>query len=105
MTSTCDSNSFRRRLKCLPAECKPATDLCESLRAPDDNFGLYVWLGFPPPTPGTTMRADLGMLFSDPSGSRTIRRRYLHSAETAIVDDVPSEVRLAPQRWGEVTWS
>jgi len=48
--------------------------------------------------------ADLGVLFSDPSGSRTIRRRYLHNAETALVDDVPSEVRLTPQRWGELAW-
>jgi hypothetical protein len=46
----------------------------------------------------------VGVLFSDPSGSRTIRRRYLHNAETAIVDDVPSEVRLTPQRWGVLTW-
>jgi hypothetical protein len=61
-------------------------------------------LGLTPPTPGATMRADLGVLFSDPSGSRTIRRRYLHNAETAIVDDVPSEVRLTPQRWGEIIW-
>ena len=61
-------------------------------------------LGLAPPPAGATMRADLGVLFSDPSGSRTIRRRYLHNAETAIVDDVPSEVRLTPQRWGVLTW-
>jgi hypothetical protein len=50
------------------------------------------------------MRADLAMLFSEPSGSRTIRRRYLHNAETALVGDVTSEVRLTPQRWGELAW-
>jgi hypothetical protein len=59
-------------------------------------------LGMKPPAKGEQLRGDMGVLFSDPSGSRTIRRRYLFNTETAIVDDVPSEVRLAPQRWGGI---
>lgn len=59
-------------------------------------------LGIDPPAAGTVMRGDLGILFSDPSGARTIRRVYIFNRETSIVDDVPSEVRLAPKSWGEV---
>ncbi len=59
-------------------------------------------LGMAPPETGQELRGDLGILFSDPSGARTIRRRYLFNAETAIVDDIPSEVRLNPTRWGKV---
>ncbi len=57
-------------------------------------------IGMAAPTSGDTLRADLGVLLSDPSGSRTIRRRYLFNTETGIVDDIPSEVRLRPQHWG-----
>lgn len=62
-------------------------------------------LGLAPPTGGDTLRGDVGILFSDPSGTKTIRRRYLFNAETGIVDDVPSEVRLAPQRWGGIRFA
>lgn len=59
-------------------------------------------IGLAPPAAGEALRGDMGVLFSDPSGARTIRRRYLFNHETGIVDDIPSEARLTPQRWGRV---
>lgn len=59
-------------------------------------------LGMTPPALGEELRGDMGILFSDADGTRTVRRRYLFNRETSIVDDIPSEVRLAPQRWGDV---
>ena len=57
--------------------------------------------GMEPPGEAS-LRGDLGVLFSDDSGARTVRRRYLFNLNTNIVDDIPSEVRLRPQDWGEV---
>jgi DNA-binding beta-propeller fold protein YncE len=59
-------------------------------------------LGVAPPAAGATLRGDMGILFSDQSGTRTIRRLYLFNTETAVVDDIPSEVRLRPQFWAPV---
>jgi hypothetical protein len=51
------------------------------------------------PQPGTLLRGDVGVLFSDPGGSRTVLRAYYANRRTAIVNDIPSEARLEPQRW------
>ena len=51
------------------------------------------------PQPGTLLRGDLGVLFSDPGGSRTVLRAYYANRQTAIVNDIPSEARLEPQHW------
>jgi len=59
-------------------------------------------LGLTPPGAGSSMRGDMGILFSDPSGMRTIRRCYMFNKETSIVDDVPSEVRLNQKAWSAV---
>jgi hypothetical protein len=58
-------------------------------------------LGYPP-APGASLRGDLGVLFSDPGGSRTVYRSYLFNQDTAIVNDLPSEARLEPAKWGRV---
>jgi len=52
------------------------------------------------PARGTVLRGDVGVLFSDPGGSRTVLRAYYANRETAIVNDIPSEARLQPHRWG-----
>ncbi len=52
-----------------------------------------------PPGPGALLRGDVGVLFSDPGGSRTVLRAYYANRHTAIVNDIPSEARLEPQYW------
>jgi hypothetical protein len=51
------------------------------------------------PQPGMLLRGDVGVLFSDPGGSRTVLRAYYANRQAAIVNDIPSEARLEPQRW------
>jgi hypothetical protein len=56
-------------------------------------------IGFAP-KPGTMTRGDVGVIFSDPGGSRNVLRAYYANKDTAIVNDIPSEVRLTPDKWG-----
>jgi len=56
-------------------------------------------IGFAP-KPGLTTRGDVGVIFSDPGGSRNVLRAYHANRDTAIVNDIPSEARLAPDKWG-----
>jgi len=58
-------------------------------------------LGFVP-RPGFITRGDVGVVFSDPGGSRNVLRVYYANKETAIVNDIPSEARLTPHKWGIV---
>jgi len=55
-------------------------------------------IGFTP-APGAVTRGDLGVLFSDAGGSRTIRRVYVANRDTSVTDDIPAEVRLEPAKW------
>ncbi|MCC7518989.1 MAG: hypothetical protein IT578_07385, partial [Verrucomicrobiae bacterium] len=57
-----------------------------------------------PPVAGETWLGDVGVLLSDQSGSRTVLRRYLFNKDTGIVDDVPSESRIAVTNWGRLTF-
>jgi len=56
-------------------------------------------IGFAP-KPGMATRGDVGVIFSDPGGSRNVLRAYHANKDTAIVNDIPSEARLAPDKWG-----
>jgi hypothetical protein len=58
-------------------------------------------IGFQP-APGSFTRGDLGVIFSDPGGSRNVLRVYYANKDTAIVNDIPSEARLEPQKWGAI---
>jgi hypothetical protein len=51
------------------------------------------------PAAGLKTRGDVGVLFSTDGGGRTILRAYYSNKDTAIVEDVPSEARLAPAKW------
>ena len=51
---------------------------------------------------GAVLRGDMGVLFSDPDGAITVERIYWANKDTAIVADVPSEIRLFPAKWGEL---
>ena len=49
--------------------------------------------------PSGGLRGDLGVVFSDAGGSRSVLRTYYANKDTAIVNDIPSEARLAPHKW------
>jgi hypothetical protein len=48
------------------------------------------------------MQGDVGVLLSDAGGTRTILRRYLFNQDTAIVLDIPNEVRVVSGNWGNL---
>jgi hypothetical protein len=49
-----------------------------------------------------TLRGDVGVLLSDPNGQVTVERIYWSNKDTAVVADVPSEIRLHPDKWFEL---
>ncbi|MBI5832690.1 MAG: hypothetical protein HZB16_10335 [Armatimonadetes bacterium] len=51
---------------------------------------------------GQKLRGDVGVIFSDAGGSRNALRSYWFNQDTAIVNDLPSEARLQPAKWGAV---
>jgi hypothetical protein len=56
------------------------------------------------PTPGLTLRGDLGVTHADPSGVRTKLRSYWANQQTGLVDDVVFELQLTPKNWGEISF-
>jgi hypothetical protein len=57
------------------------------------------------PQPGSAVRLDLGYLFGNATGNQCALRAYWsNTGPTAgIINDVPSESRLEPHRWGTAT--
>jgi outer membrane protein assembly factor BamB len=51
---------------------------------------------------GKTLRGDVGVLFSNPGGTITTLRSFLFNKDTQITQDVPSEARLEPAKWGRL---
>jgi len=51
---------------------------------------------------GRTISGDVGVLFSDETGSKCLLRRYWSNRNTNIASDLPSETRLQPAEWGAV---
>jgi len=56
------------------------------------------------PRPGMTIRGDLGFISSDASGTINTARTYWSNKATNLVNDLPSEARLYPNTWGELTF-
>jgi hypothetical protein len=52
--------------------------------------------------PGEKLRADFGVTFGDAAGSDTNLRSYWSNQSTGLVDDIPGEIMLSPNLWGEV---
>lgn len=52
--------------------------------------------------PGIKLRGDAGVLFSNPGGNITTLRAFLFNKDTQITQDIPSEARLEPAKWGEL---
>jgi hypothetical protein len=51
------------------------------------------------PHPGQTIQGDIGILRGN--GFQTLQRVYWHNKATGLVSDLPSEVELTPQLWGD----
>lgn len=64
---------------------------------PWDEIGMH-------PGKGTVAIGDVGIIFSDAAGRKSVRRTYYYDHETSIINDIPSEARLAPARWGNITF-
>ncbi|MEI6519566.1 MAG: FlgD immunoglobulin-like domain containing protein [bacterium] len=56
---------------------------------------------YQPPVNGS-LRGDVGILYSDPNGATTVERIYRFNKSTSVVADIPSEIRLHPDAWGEL---
>ena len=56
-------------------------------------------LGFDP-QPGKTYKLDLGVIFSDATGTNRSLRMYWANKATGLVNDVPGEIMPTPNLWG-----
>lgn len=52
--------------------------------------------------PGTIYRADFGVTYGDAGGTDTNLRSYWSNPSTGLVDDIPGEIMLSPDLWGDV---
>ena len=52
------------------------------------------------PKPGSTVRADFGVIYGDDAGTVDLLRSYWSNQATGLVNDVPGEIMLSPERWG-----
>jgi hypothetical protein len=59
-------------------------------------------LGFAP-QPGKSYALDLGVVFSDPTGTNRAARAYWANRATGLVNDVPGEIMATPNLWGKAT--
>ncbi|MBN8526075.1 MAG: hypothetical protein J0M02_12135, partial [Planctomycetes bacterium] len=59
-------------------------------------------LGWSPPA-GRTVKADLGVIHGDDAGSINLLRNYWSNQATGLVNDVPGEIMLSPNLWGDLT--
>jgi hypothetical protein len=67
------------------------------LRVPLDGIGLTL-------RPGTLLRMDVGVIFGNEGGNEAVDRAYWanNSADANVIDDLPTEARLQPGKWGEI---
>ncbi len=76
------------------------TDAKIAVKTTPDGYTLEVaipltTIGFKPQT-GQTYPIDFGILYGDPSGTKTILRSYWANRNTSIVGDIPTESRITP---------
>lgn len=55
------------------------------------------------PEPGKSHRADFGAIFGDEQGTINLLRSYWSNQATGLVNDVPGEIMLQPELWGNLT--
>jgi hypothetical protein len=71
-----------------------ARDYTVDARIPLASLGLSIT--------GQSLRADFGVTFGDADGTETQLRSYWANPATMLVDDIPGEIMLHPNLWGEV---
>jgi outer membrane protein assembly factor BamB len=54
------------------------------------------------PEPGGLLKGDVGVIFSDAGGARNALRIDYANRDTAVVNDIPTEARLEPAKWGVI---
>jgi hypothetical protein len=57
-------------------------------------------LGLDTIKPGTALRADFGVIYSDEAGRANVLRSYWSNPATGLVNDVPGETMINPGLWG-----
>ncbi len=57
------------------------------------------------PASGQSNRADFGVTYGDAEGTDTNLRSYWSNQSTGLVDDIPGEIMLSPNLWGEVRFT
>ena len=54
-------------------------------------------------TLGKSLRCDFGVIYGDAAGTTNIFRNYWANQATGLINDVPGEIMLTPNLWGDVT--
>ena len=52
---------------------------------------------------GKPLRCDFGVIYGDAEGTTNVFRNYWSNQATGLVNDVPGEIMLAPNLWGDAT--
>lgn len=52
---------------------------------------------------GKTLRGDFGIIYGDAGGTTNIFRNYWSNQATGLINDVPGEIMLSPNLWGDIT--
>jgi hypothetical protein len=53
---------------------------------------------------GQKLRADFGVIYGDAAGTTDVFRNYWANPSTGLVNDVPGEIMLTPNVWGDLTF-
>jgi hypothetical protein len=62
-------------------------------------------IGLNPATTGWTLRGDVGVIYSDTTGSNRSLRLYYYNKKTNITSDLSTEATLQPAEWGPIQLS
>jgi hypothetical protein len=52
------------------------------------------------PRAGMLLRGDMGVIFSNAEGTGSVIRKWHFNPDTAVMNDIPTEARLEPHKWG-----
>lgn len=54
--------------------------------------------------PTGEFQGDVGLILSDPEGTRAVARHYYFDRGSQVVSDLPGEVRVDPSEWGTISF-
>jgi hypothetical protein len=76
------------------AVTKSGDTYCVEVAVPLGELGLTSF--------GKTLRGDFGVIYGDAEGTANIFRNYWSNQATGLVNDVPGEIILSPNLWGDI---